>query len=231
MTHGNYYRATMATASSESQAWYCGKGWYGGDGALGMQSSYCYRNAPVCGQTGDPAYSDREAKIAAGQTNWAVYPAFYSSPLVTVEMGCPLFKTSKLLKNRSLVADTYSRSQDDFTVESTGDAIKPGLGQYHHKSGYNVLYGDGHVAWYGDPEHRIMWMDYGPWSDGNAWDHTGSSYDWDRVATLAGLQVWNTTAGASLRGVKTAKVSGRHVVWHLFDGLADIDRGNTPLPQ
>ena len=30
---------------------------------------------------------------------------------------------------------------------------------YGHHDGYNVLFGDGHAAWYGDPNEKMIWMD------------------------------------------------------------------------
>jgi hypothetical protein len=37
-----------------------------------------------------------------------------------------------------------------------------GSGFYAHRDGYNVLYGDSSVKWYGDPQQRIL---YWPWVD------------------------------------------------------------------
>jgi len=222
LTHGNYYQAGLARSGGNGD-----EGWYVKGGAVGMQSSYCYRNSAVNGQMGADRYNDREARIAAGNTTWAIYPAFYSRPLVRTEMGCPLFKTPKLLKGRAIVADAYVRSEDDMHA---GDP-RPGFGEYHHLDGYNVLYGDCHVKWYSDVERRIMWFEYGPWSDGTEWDRTGNTYHWERVATAAGPQVYAAWSDTNLKGVSNAHVSGRHVIYHLFDQQANIDRGNTPLPQ
>ena len=33
----------------------------------------------------------------------------------------------------------------------------PGSGFYGHREGYNVLYGDIHVSWYGDPRGKFAW--------------------------------------------------------------------------
>lgn len=38
-----------------------------------------------------------------------------------------------------------------------------GEGYYAHREGYNVLYGDWHVKWYGDPPQRYIWW---PMSEG-----------------------------------------------------------------
>ena len=34
----------------------------------------------------------------------------------------------------------------------------PGDGFYGHDDGYNVLFGDGHVGWYADPQQELIWM-------------------------------------------------------------------------
>src|SRR5208337_1959019 len=41
-------------------------------------------------------------------------------------------------------------------------------GTYAHKDGYNCLYGDYHVQWYGDPDKRLIWMP--PPNDGSCVD-------------------------------------------------------------
>jgi len=73
----------------------------------------------------------------------------YTKPLVRFEDGKPPFKTQRLLGSRALVSDTYSKWRDTETYE-------PGYGQYHHREGYNLLYGDWSAKWYGDPQQRFM---------------------------------------------------------------------------
>jgi len=224
LTHGNYYKAGMLRANNSSaNAWY-GTG-AGGTGAVGMQSSYAYRNSPVCGQMGAGSYNDREGRAAQGQTTWATYPAHYTRPLAVTEMGCPFFKTQRRLAGRALVADTFFRAYVDIT------GFYPGFGTYHHKGdGYNVIYGDYHVAWYGDQEQRIMWVEYGPWTNGVEWDRSGSIYNWQRVATPAGTE-FDVLASNESWYKATGYTSANSMVWHMFDMAAGIDVGTTPLPQ
>lgn len=228
LTHGNYYAAGMLRSKGSS-----GNAWYAGGGAVGMQASYSYRNAPVQGQMG--SCNDPFARTTVNNytghsgwstiyTNWAVYPAFYSRPVVKAELGCAQFKTSKLLGGRAIVTDVFHRSWTDIGI------LRPGLGNYHHKVGHNVLYGDGHTAWYGDPQQKIMYFATGPRSNGVEWDGTGSTYNWSRIATAAGLCVDMFWSDQELRG-SGKYVSGRHVIYHGFDQLAGIDQGNLPLPQ
>ena len=62
----------------------------------------------------------------------------------------PPFKTSKQLAERAVLADAfvkYGKRPMDL----------PGIGIEAHREGYNVLYGDGHAAWFGDPQQRFIW--------------------------------------------------------------------------
>jgi len=225
--YGNYYQAGVARAgvSQVNNAWYVGSG--ATNGSVGAQSSYAYRLMPVEGQM---SYSnDRTERELRGYTTWAIYPAHYSRPLVTTELGCPLYKTNKLLGSRSYLADGFQRSSGDVK------AIPPlaGFGLYHHVDGYNALYGDGHVAWQGDPQQRIAWFVQGPRT--NEADITPDAnapfcYSSMRVGTTAGIQVdmhWSNTRPSGGAGY----TSGRAVVFHQFDLQAGIDAGNLPLPQ
>ena len=62
-------------------------------------------------------------------------------------------RTSKLLGGRTLVADRWGKPY--WTAAS--NQVYPGDGVVGHKQGYNLLYGDGHATWYGDPQQWLMW--------------------------------------------------------------------------
>ena len=74
-------------------------------------------------------------------------------PGVRTSPGAPAFKTQKLLAGRAIVADSFARDHNgDQTYEQpVGD------GFHAHKDGYNILYGDWHAKWYGDPQQRFIW--------------------------------------------------------------------------
>ena len=201
LLYGNYYQAGVARAGSAGNAWYVGSG------AVGAQSSYNYRLHGVSAQMGSQGTTRK-------------FPAHFSKPLVLTDTGCPLFKTTRLLGGRSYVADTFMRGHYDHVN------LLPGYGVYHHKEGFNVLYGDGHAAWYGDPQRRIMWYQHGPMTDGRAPTTDGTfSYNSTRVGTAAGIDVDITVSGAN------GQTSGRSDIYHQFDLLAGMGEGNTPLPQ
>ena len=79
-------------------------------------------------------------------------PIFYTRPGVHSEVGCPPFKTQRWLAGRALVADRFDKKPSLKTSRA-------GWGHYAHNDGYNVLYGDFHVAWYGDAEQRLMYWE------------------------------------------------------------------------
>ena len=204
LVSGNYYRG--------------GDGdWYVGGGTVGAQSSYCYRNQAVRGQMGRDFYTN-----SYGYPQAVKRPAHYPKPFVISETGCPLFKTQRRLQTRSFVADTFWRSKVDV------QCWQPGYAVYHHKDGYNVLYGDYHSAWYGDPEQRIMWFTQAPMSDGTP--HTPVpgyapfSYDGARVGTISGINTHHSLYGNA--GIPT----GRSYIYHLFDEAAGVDVGVRALP-
>ena len=205
LTHGNYYRAGRYGGISSGDGYYilnAGNAWHPtGGGASGMQSSYVYRNMPVHAEMGYP--NDGTGR----------FPAHYSKPAVTTEVGCPLYKTQRRLGVRSFVADTFLRSERDVTSVMT-----PGYGAYHHEDGYNVLYGDYHSAWYGDPEQRIMYFTFGPRTDGVT-PSDPTAYNSIRVATAAGSAVDLTRSGDN------GYTSGRAAIWHLFDEKGGVDVG------
>jgi len=117
---------------------------YGQWGRIAL-GSYDYRNHELYGQyISRGAYARKE-------------PVYFTKPLVFQDWGAPCFKTQRLLGSRMLVSDTSSRTQAE--MYGSGLAMPlPGRGKYAHREGYNVLYGDWSVVWYGDPQQRIMWQ-------------------------------------------------------------------------
>ena len=94
-----------------------------------------------------------------------------TKPRVRVSLGGPTFRTLKSLGGRALLTDTFSKgcSYDGLDRYVGGLSGKPiaesqtiaGFGIKGHVDGYNALYGDGHVAWFGDPQQKIIWHTQG----------------------------------------------------------------------
>ena len=165
-----------------------------------VQSSYNYRNVPA---------------VIASDTSWAEPDRIQmtgTKPTVTADTGCPPFKTQKILAGRALVTDTFSKSSDR-TDQPT--YVFPGMGQYAHRDGYNVLYGDWSAKWYGDPEQRIIW-----------WDSDDVAYARSFMLPQT-IQDNGITMGTSLNGdALNATVYGQKssvALWHVFDQAAGMD--------
>ena len=124
---------------------------------------------------------------------------FYTLPQVTTSPNCPYFKTQRLLGARALVSDTFRKPRN--APQNT-----PGDGAKIHGGGYNILYGDLHVAWYNDQKGTIA--------------HWPMSSDWNInlvQSGYAGDLFGDTDARTNLS--RTMGVQ----VWHLFDVAAGLD--------
>jgi len=85
-----------------------------------------------------------------------------------VRRGRSPFQSDKQLGSRVMLTDSWSRmwntriSTSDPTNNKNSQTGKEwgqaSQGTYAHRTGYNALYGDLHVAWYGDPQERILYF-------------------------------------------------------------------------
>ena len=84
-----------------------------------------------------------------------------------------------------------------------GKALTHGDGMDAHRDGYNALYGDGHAAWYGDPQQRLIW--------------------WDQPTTY--FQMGLAFTGARPGCGNNDEYTLHQAVWHLFDEANGTDVG------
>lgn len=130
----------------------------------GVLSQYSYRNQSLETNlhSGDYRYEWMENEWGSWYwramqdpaTSWGHYPPppltiDFTRPRVTSNRGAPPFKTPRQLRERALASDMFNKSGH----------TDPGVGINVHKDGYNVLYGDYSINWYGDSEKRIIWWD------------------------------------------------------------------------
>ncbi len=178
-----------------------------------IQSNYNYRNVATVTACG-------------GSGGWPGEPQYRIvmttvKPNVTVTAGCPPFQTQKLLGGRAVLSDSFSKN----TKWGPANACTPfaGMGQYAHRDGYNVLYGDWSARWYGDPQQRIMWWE----------SMTGVTIDSNaRVFASQSIQENGITTGTSVEpnyyplvAPITYGYSGSVALWKIFDTAAGIDAG------
>jgi len=181
-------------------------------------SDYAYRNMPVFT---DWTWGDRTNNLGLQEVGLRD-----TKPMVKAEVSCPAFKTQKLLGGRALMADSFGRCFTKFNYTDPTDPENLGDGAYAHRDGYNVLYGDWHAAWSGDPQSRLIWMP--PGGDGipgstmeNGWCAAASSdcsgvYYYDPVP-VDGIPFYSN------HGVWSSQENSSASVWHGFDAHAGID--------
>lgn len=178
-------------------------------GAHGLQSHYSYRNVPVS----NAANFEKPGSVVS-----TVDPTV--SPLLTITVGCPEFKTQKLIGGRAIVSDTFSRWDDNSVMDNRKYmSYDKGFGTYAHKVGYNLLYADGHAKWYGDPQELIM-----HW---NAVADTDATSNLDVAEQSASIAATTLVTGKNPRTYDNTQGSANDNegfrIWHLYDTAADID--------
>jgi prepilin-type processing-associated H-X9-DG protein len=182
-----------------------------------VQSHYNYRLVPVGGiaysVSGGTADTDGWMFFdAPTRDNVPVARCHLTKPDRAVRLGEPVFKTSKMLAGRALLCDTFD---NNMMRGGPSDAPTPGAGWFAHRDGYNVLYGDGHAAWYGDPAGRIMWWPVSV-------PVTGSWYYRHSLGSNVLTDATTLNRGGSQI---TAQLNGPVRAWHLLDVAAGTDVG------
>jgi len=196
-----------------------------------VQSHYYYRNA-FCGIMNPWHGQKYEGSAKLGVSSWDNYYAIPGTkPRVNVRIGQPMFRTVKELNGRALVADAFSKGT---TYDARGVAVArapysivngspiedttriAGMGIVCHKDGYNVLYGDWHVSWWGDPQQKVIWHTQG---------RTTSAFV-GGIYTFA-FNYFYGSGGWSSMGTSIDSGYFAHTpmaVWHEMDASAGVDR-------
>ena len=229
--HGDWHNVLKGFWDDQSQ----GTGSFFG---YAVMSDYAYRNMPS-----GVGYLYRTLTADNVADEWSEVYLATTKPRVKVCAGAPTFKTQKILAGRAIVSDSFGRDHSSYTDEVTAPV---GHGFYAHKEGYNVLYGDWHAKWYGDPQQRYLWwpmverypLEAGTvgmganarqacnsattgvfWFTNSA--NTSSDYS-DHVTTFA-------NSGSNHSG--TEYTSGSVLAWHILDVAADVDVGTPTTPS
>ena len=170
-------------------------------------------------------YDDVETRTALGQYNYRATANFYhpfgfndvytvlgTRPAVTSRFCSPPFTTHRELGGRALVCDTFEKHCNTarYGPRDYGAAL------FCHKDGYNVLYGDYHSAWYGDPGHMI-----------SSWPPVATATSWPGLMTPVANHAMNSSFNLATGGARPERpsISASHGVWHLMDEAAGIDVG------
>ena len=213
-------------------------GYYAG---LATICNYAYRNVPAGNGTGTlgETYRFPTGNVLPLAANSGQIRVLYTKPGIIKKFddGTPIFKTQKMQQGRALVCDSWSKS---WGSSATRPAVfTPGDGYFGHQVGYNVLYGDSSVLWYGDPQQQLIW-----WDTATA---TGSQALGKNIATRPGSQLAATGGGegqgalgcyanmvndldyypcsTSESGAYFTIWRGSSFRWHLLDQAVGIDVG------
>ena len=137
-------------------------------------------------------------------------PRLPNPTYVLMENAAPERKTARQLGHWSVVADRFDKTAC-YGYDLTPTQIV-GKGLWGHRVGYNVLFGDGAVRWYGDPQEVFMWREAPHRFDGGMWMLNGNYLTRNVKGTGA-----THAAGAN------QPVSYGTGIFHEFDRMIDGD--------
>ena len=191
-------------------------GWSGNRESV-LWSHYAYRGVPLCAKQAWHTYmenNDRRTCLA------------FTKPLQFCHMGAPNFRTQRDLGNRCVVSDGFDKTfQFNPYVDVLGKAYSAspasyamvGMGAKAHRDGYNALYGDGSVKWFGDPQQRTIWFDQGA--------HPATTVVEPRNCLSTNMWYGQFGPWTDVNGVSTESTFEQHSakVWHQFDVAAGVD--------
>jgi len=186
-------------------------------------SHYNYRNTPI------PVFyaywlSPDGDRVADAQERVTLA---YTRPKAVSTLNAPPFKTPRQIGGRALVCDSFERMNNEADEHSGGvpgtDVISSrgfyGFGKYVHQDGYNVLYGDNHAAWYGDPQQRIVFWDHADPLGATSWAGFGLQ-GWQSIGIMFSyLCRWGS--GQKTYGVWW--INEAQLTWHQFDLDVGLD--------
>ena len=163
----------------------------------------------------------------SGASYWAKPPTYRwdsrylvglpgTRPYAIGRNGAQIFPTQRALGARALICDTVEKgwvSTRSTAVSKQAYASIAG-GAQAHKDGYNVLYGDGHATWYGDPQQRIVW-----WV-------IDQSCNWCQITQASGhypSASLSTNPGPSGKTNHNRRIDGCFEIYHYMDVASGVD--------
>ena len=172
---------------------------------MGILSHYNYRNIPVGIRTG-PGWPEWD-KAADGIEDFTILPGV--KPILRLRAGQPIFRTVKELGGRAIMSDTFNHgaTHDALGNTSSTGTIQVGQGIMAHRDGYNILCGDWHAKWYGDPQQKIIYTQSSWW---NTYGYECLTFNYYYSNYLGGT----LSEPRSWEGLS---------VWHRFDNDVGID--------
>ena len=203
-----------------------------------VQSTYCYRNVPFFAMAGlrakGPGTHPDDYNLNGGYYFPVRIP--WTRPRVRIMQNLePMFKTQKLLGNRVLVSDAFTKNI--IGPATVADDMADGL--EGHRDGYNILAGDWSAKWYGDPQQFEIWayagMDSVGATEGTNTYGASAANNFLNRASNGGHSAyvgwidtyydsnynppWQATSGMN----KWLPASSPYATWHRFDVAAGAD--------
>jgi prepilin-type N-terminal cleavage/methylation domain-containing protein/prepilin-type processing-associated H-X9-DG protein len=202
-----------------------------------IQSHYNYRLVPVTHMYPAISYAGSNTEwngffTDGNEDNVPTVRVHLTRPNRVVKLGEPIFKTQKMLGGRSIMTDSFEKALiHGFTATGSGnrsgiDRERPGAGYYGHREGYNVLYGDGHAQWYGDPQQAFIW--WGTTSSSTPTGYETYTPYTDRGLRSLGLEsnmINDITTVGRPGGEIIRRRNGVIRVWHMLDVAGGVDVG------
>lgn len=194
-----------------------------------LWSHYSYRLTPLMART--PWCASMEGQ-RTGQPRSLVYG--FTRPAAHARFGVPQFRTQRELGSRAFVSDTFTkggyfaqyadaygnRYQWPMTIEDT--MRYPGWPVHAHRTAFNVLYGDGSVRQYSDPQERIVWHGQADGNNPAPQSNTMNPYN------LLGTTLVNSRPFPSRVNFRLAQDSNlwrysSYKIWNDFDNEVGLD--------
>jgi len=182
-------------------------------------SHYNYRLVPVVSfgmHNSQPNWDNGFYSTAAPSDD--IIPAarlHMTKPATNFRLGEPTFKTQRALGDRAIMCDSFEKDFNQSADLTITPRTRPGAAIYGHRDGYNVLYGDGHAAWYGDPQQNIIY-----WAPSSSLTLDTTTY---RYGMALNAQLDRTTLNRPTN--TTTNFNGVGRIWHVFDGANGVDKG------
>ena len=132
-------------------------------------SHYYYRDQ-IIGTGGASVWHYKEAGYDVYDGSGRTY-LLGTKPKQRIRLAQPGFPTARVLGGRAIVCDAFGKGNSKDALGKSHTALHggdveltrgiAGMGLKGHRDGYNTLYGDGHVSWFGDPQESFIWHTQG----------------------------------------------------------------------
>jgi len=216
LTHGDYRRIYRTSSTASVGKWY--PSIQDGDERRQYESkwigcSYAYRCQGLVvrhyGAASEQSPYDRKYYENGDYDSYGTapypYPAVMPIPMSSTS-PIPIHKTQRTLGGRALAMDRFGVRPQRLDGWEAGKNRLPGDGWYAHRVGYNILYGDYHSRWFGDPQQEFVWP---------RWHYISSLHTYMCITGSQEFYAYPAYGGNASLGIR---------YWKYFDQAAGLDR-------